>query len=97
MLAVGGIGVEALGLASWRACPVAEWEVDGMIAEIRGLDRLLGEHRGRPGLDRRALRRAVAGFSRTAAETPGLTMEVNPLVVLPEGEGVLAVDVRVAG
>jgi succinyl-CoA synthetase beta subunit len=96
MLALGGVGVEALGLTSWRACPVAEWEVDGMIAEIKGLDRLLGEHRGRPELDRRALCRAVAGLSRIAADSPGLTMEVNPLVALPAGEGVLAVDVRVA-
>ena len=36
MLALGGVGVEALGLASWRSCPVAESEVDGMIAEIQG-------------------------------------------------------------
>jgi acyl-CoA synthetase (NDP forming) len=96
MLALGGVGVEALGLASWRSCPVAESEVDGMIAEVRGLDRLLGQHRGRPALDRAALCRAVSGLSWVAADSPGLTMEVNPLVVLPAGEGVVALDVRVA-
>jgi succinyl-CoA synthetase beta subunit len=66
-----------------------------MIAEIKGLDRLLGEHRGRPELDRLELRRAVAGLSRIAAECPGIAMEINPLVVMHRGEGVFAIDVRV--
>ncbi|MBI2941059.1 MAG: acetate--CoA ligase family protein, partial [Chloroflexi bacterium] len=94
MLAMGGTSVEALGLAAWRLCPLAEWEVDTMIAEIRGLDRLLGGYRGRPALDRRALCRAVARLSQATADLPTGGVEINPLVVLPEGEGTIAVDVR---
>ena len=96
MLAIGGTAVEALGLATWRVCPLAEREVDEMVSEVRGLGKLLDGYRGRPPLDRAALARAVAALSRLALRHPAAGFEVNPLVVLPEGEGVSALDVRVA-
>ncbi len=64
-----------------------------MIRSLRGLP-LLDGVRGRPRADVPALARALVALSRfaVAAGPRLLSAEVNPLMVLPEGGGVLAAD-----
>jgi hypothetical protein len=63
-----------------------------MIEEVKGLAVIRG-YRGLPRGDTAALARAVSAFSALAQVDPRITeAEVNPVIVKPEGEGVVAVD-----
>jgi acetate---CoA ligase (ADP-forming) len=62
-----------------------------MIAEVRALKPLTG-YRGKPAGDVAALAQAIAALSRLAADPAVVEAEVNPLIVRPQGEGVVAVD-----
>ena len=64
-----------------------------MIEQVRGLAVIRG-YRGLPRGDCDALAQAVASMSQLAA-LQGRTVseaEINPLIVKPEGRGVVAVD-----
>jgi succinyl-CoA synthetase beta subunit len=67
-----------------------------MVAEVRLLQTVCGL-RGRPRGDLEALARAVCALSQLAVrpELGVLEAEANPLMVLPEGQGVVAVDALV--
>ena len=69
-----------------------------MIAELAGA-RVLEGVRGRPRCDLDALAGAVAALSRFAAAHADVieSVDVNPLAVLPEGEGALALDALIVG
>lgn len=85
MLGLGGIFVEVLQDVVFRLAPVTEQEALGMIAELRGATLLEGA-RGTAPLDKVALARALAALSRFAAAADWVqSVEVNPLLVLPEG------------
>jgi len=64
-----------------------------MIARLRGFPILTGV-RGKPPADVDALCRTVVGVSNLAVslgdQLAGL--DINPLIVLPKGQGVIAVD-----
>jgi hypothetical protein len=64
-----------------------------MIDELRGAALLRGS-RGRPMADLGAFARAVAAISRFALAQGDRvhSLDINPLLVLPEGNGVLALD-----
>jgi acetate---CoA ligase (ADP-forming) len=91
MVATGGIYAEIYRDRSLRLAPVDAEMAREMIAEVRGLKLLTG-YRGKPAGDITALAQAVAALSRLAAEPAVVEAEVNPLIVRPEGEGVVAVD-----
>jgi acetate---CoA ligase (ADP-forming) len=57
---------------------------------------LLAGFRGRPAADLDALIAAICGLSELYLDHRHLLtdLEVNPLIVLPKGKGVRAVDVR---
>ena len=67
-----------------------------MIAELK-VARLLAGYRGRPAADLDALVAAICGLSDFYLEHRHLLsdLEINPLIVLPERQGVRAVDIRV--
>jgi len=68
-------------------------EALAMIAELRGVALLRGA-RGRPAADIDALADALVGVGRLA-ETHAASLralDINPLVVLDEGRGAIAVD-----
>jgi hypothetical protein len=67
-----------------------------MLDELRGGTVLHGT-RGRPASDVEALALAVVRVSELAAGLPpGIRgVEINPLLVLPQGEGVLMLDVAI--
>jgi acetyltransferase len=94
MLGLGGLWVEALGLRAWRLAPFRPGDADDLIGEAVGLGALLAGARGGPRLDRPALVDAVEAFAAWCAEVGGSleAAELNPLLVRPEGQGVVAVD-----
>ncbi len=67
-----------------------------MIAEVKGA-RLLQGFRGRPAADLDALQDTLVSVSHFAMHMAGHLMEldINPLMVLPSGRGVKAVDALV--
>jgi len=90
---LGGTAGEALGDLSARVAPLAREDAEAMIDELRGA-RLLGPFRGRGPLDRPALAEAIVRLGSLAAALGERLCEadINPLFVLPEGEGCLAAD-----
>jgi hypothetical protein len=64
-----------------------------MIDELRGRPLLAGV-RGRPPADVAALQDALVGLAALAEAHRGRlrALDINPLLVLPEGRGVVAVD-----
>ena len=92
MLGAGGVLAEIYRDFSLRLAPVTEEEALRMIEEVKGLAVIRG-YRGLPRGDTAALARAVAAFSALAHLGDRVAeAEVNPLIVKPEGEGVVAVD-----
>jgi acyl-CoA synthetase (NDP forming) len=96
MLAAGGILAEIHRDRSLRLAPIDLAEARAMIGEVAALKVLAG-YRGRPHGDLDALAQALVALSRLAvADGPGVAeAEVNPLIVLPKGHGVIAVDALV--
>ncbi len=96
LVGLGGVLVEALGDIAMRLLPVDEAEARTMLMELKARA-LFGAFRGRTPRDVDAAARAIAGLSRLflAYRKALAELEFNPLIVLGEGEGVRAVDVRV--
>jgi acetate---CoA ligase (ADP-forming) len=91
----GGVLVELVGELAYRMLPVSEAGVETLLDETR-LGGLLGGFRGAPAADRGALVRALIGLCDLFQASPWLEeIELNPLIVLPRGEGVFAVDLAV--
>jgi acetate---CoA ligase (ADP-forming) len=96
VVGVGGLDVESLGDVAMRLAPVSLTEAHAMLAELRGSATLHGT-RGRPPADVEALAQAVVSISQMAAALPPnvTSVEINPLLVLPAGQGVLMLDVAI--
>lgn len=94
---IGGIFVEALGAVARRLCPIAPADAREMIAEVPGMQRILGGYRRCPAADVDALIDALCRLSHAAISAGGLLAEVdiNPLAVLPKGQGVKVLDALV--
>jgi acyl-CoA synthetase (NDP forming) len=92
----GGILVELLKDSSLRLPPLSREEALEMIHETRGA-RLLQGFRGRPPADIDALADALVRLSQLAVDLGDLiaALDINPLMVLPRGQGMRAVDVLV--
>ena len=93
---LGGIYTEVLKDVAFRLPPLSLAEAHDMIREIRTYPLLTGV-RGRPRADVAALAEAMVALSRLALDFRDEVDEIefNPLMVLPEGQGVLAVDTLV--
>jgi acyl-CoA synthetase (NDP forming) len=89
----GGIYVEQLRDVSLRVVPIDGTDAAAMIAELRGAAILSGA-RGRAPADTRALADAIVGVAALAeAHRDSLrALDINPLLVLDDGHGVVAVD-----
>ena len=98
MVAAGGVFTEIYRDRSLRMAPVDLDTARDMIAEVRGLKVLAG-YRGKPAGDLDALARAVVALSQLALDETVAEAEINPLIVRPAGQGVIAVDalVKLAG
>jgi acyl-CoA synthetase (NDP forming) len=95
MFGLGGVYVEALADVSFRLAPLSRQDAEEMIREVRSA-KLLEGLRGAPPADRSALVDAIVRVGQLAADCPEITeLDVNPLMVLPAGQGALAADVRI--
>jgi acetyltransferase len=87
--------VEALADVSFRQAPLTAEDAAQMIDEVRSA-RLLTGLRGAPPADRAALIDAIVRIGHLAADHPEIAeLDVNPLLVLPAGQGAIAVDARI--
>ena len=93
VVGIGGIFVEVLQDVAMRVAPLTKGDALDMIGELKGY-RLLQGMRGEPASDIDALAEALCRFSRLAMDAPDeiAEIDVNPLVVLEEGRGVVALD-----
>ena len=93
MVGLGGIFIEVLKDFRLARCPLDVAEAERMIRSLRGFP-LLDGARGRPKADVVALARALSALSAFAAAAgPRLaSVDVNPMLVLPVGEGCFAAD-----
>jgi acyl-CoA synthetase (NDP forming) len=91
MVAAGGVFTEIYRDRSLRLAPVDLDTARDMIAEVRGLKVLAG-YRGKPAGDLDALARALVSISRLALDGTVAEAEINPMIVRPAGQGVVAVD-----
>jgi acyl-CoA synthetase (NDP forming) len=98
VVGAGGILVELTRDLATRLLPVGAQEARQMIDGLK-VRRLLAGYRGAPAADIAAAVRAICGLSDLFLQHAHLLrdIEINPLVVLPAGQGVRAVDVRVLG
>jgi acyl-CoA synthetase (NDP forming) len=96
MLAAGGVLAEIHRDRSLRLAPIDIAEARAMIGEVASLKALAG-YRGKPPGDLEALAQALVSLSQLAVHDGSAVAEaeVNPLIVLPKGQGVVAVDALV--
>jgi acyl-CoA synthetase (NDP forming) len=93
MFGLGGVMVEALRDVSFRLAPFDTAEAHCMIDEIKARPVLDG-WRGRPPADLDALAAALVALSQFAASAGDRleSVDLNPFVVMPRGEGAMALD-----
>jgi acyl-CoA synthetase (NDP forming) len=96
IVGLGGIYVELLRDVALRLAPVSAAEARAMLSELRGAA-LLDGLRGQPPADVGALVATIERFSCFAAGLPPevASIEINPLLVHPPGQGVSMVDAAV--
>jgi acyl-CoA synthetase (NDP forming) len=94
MFGLGGIYVEVLKDVVFRVAPITREEAREMIGKIRSAALLRGV-RGEPRKDLAALAEAIYRVSALVTTVEEISeLDINPLLVLPEGEGCLVLDAR---
>jgi acetyltransferase len=96
MFGLGGIFVEILKDVSLRVAPLTREDAMAMIEEIKGFKVLAGA-RGRAKADIPAIADVLVKVSRMAVDLEDhfVELDINPLIVLPEGQGVRVADALV--
>ncbi len=96
LFGAGGMMVEVYNDVALRMCPVSLAQAHEMISQIKGSKLLMG-FRGRPEADTDALAETLVQVSHLAVHLEGRLSEldINPLMVLPKGQGVKAADALV--
>ncbi|MCL4263268.1 MAG: acetate--CoA ligase family protein [Anaerolineae bacterium] len=94
MFGSGGVEVEGLADVAFALAPLTEADVNYLLTQTWAGRKLAG-FRHLPPADETAVRHTLLCLGQLAADFPELAeIEVNPLLVLPEGQGVWAVDAR---
>jgi len=82
MLGVGGVLAEAVADVAFRLVPITPVDAEEMIEDL-ALQRLLGELRGEPAVDRAALADVLLGLSSAAEQRDDLaSADLNPLLIV---------------
>jgi acyl-CoA synthetase (NDP forming) len=91
---IGGVNVELWKDVAFRVHPLTDVDAREMLEQIRG-KALLDGFRGAPPADKDALVEAILRVDRMIADNPEIQeLDINPLLALPPGEGVVAIDAR---
>jgi acyl-CoA synthetase (NDP forming) len=95
-IGLGGVAIELFKDVAWLALPTHSQAVREALSRLR-LAKVLKGFRGKPAADVDALVDAAVRFGDAfVATTPAAAeIEINPLIVLPAGRGVVAVDALV--
>jgi len=94
MFGLGGIYVELFKDVAFGIAPLTRADVNRMIDNTKA-SALLAGIRGGAKLDREALVDLILRLSAIALNHPAVQeMEINPLLILPDGQGVMALDTR---
>jgi acyl-CoA synthetase (NDP forming) len=90
---IGGVAIEVLRDFALRQLPLREGDAEVMIGEIRGAA-LLGAVRGQPAADVPALARCLyaLGDFAWANRQDIAEIDLNPIKVLPAGQGAVVLD-----
>ena len=94
----GGIFVELFDNAAERRLPPFDKsEAETMISRSKTAEKLLGGFRGRPRADRAALVKLIGDFAALVARLGDdvAAIDLNPVMVLPEGKGAKIVDAAI--
>ncbi len=95
MFGSGGVEVEGLKDVEFALAPLPRQEAEFLL-ESTWAGRKLKGYRNLPAGDREAVLDALLRLAQLAADFPQFAeLEINPLRVLPEGQGAYAIDVRV--
>jgi len=96
MFGLGGIFVEILRDVSIRVAPITFEEALKMIQEIKGFKVLAGA-RGREKADIQAIANVLVKVSNLGTDLEDIIneLDINPLIVLPEGQGICVADALV--
>ncbi|HSE09342.1 MAG TPA: acetate--CoA ligase family protein [Nocardioidaceae bacterium] len=91
-LGPGGVLTELVDDVALRLLPVTTRDVEEMVDQTR-LAKLLAGLRGAPPADRAALVETVVRLAAVVGSWPaGFSLDLNPVTVLPDGEGVRILD-----
>ena len=93
LLGMGGVAAELFRDTAMRLLPLGRADAEAMLRELKSWP-LLDGFRGAPRCDVAALVDAILAFA-AMAEALGdrlVEAEINPVFVMPEGQGVRAVD-----
>jgi acetyltransferase len=91
---LGGIYVETLKDVAFRVAPFSRQESFEMLGEIRS-SALLDGVRGEPPVDKEALVDALLRIAQLVMDFPEIEeLDINPFVVYREGQGGIAIDMR---
>jgi acetyltransferase len=94
MFGLGGIEVEGLKDVQFALAPLGVREAESLLDKTWAGQKLRG-FRNIPAADRKAVTQTVLRLGQLAADFPELAeIEINPLRVFIQGQGVVAVDVR---
>jgi acetyltransferase len=95
MFGSGGVEVEGLEDVAFALAPATGEEIDSLL-DATWAGRKLAGFRSLPPADRGAVAEALGRLGQLAADFPELAeIEINPLRVLPAGQGAVAVDARI--
>ncbi|HEY8544942.1 MAG TPA: acetate--CoA ligase family protein [Acidimicrobiales bacterium] len=82
MLGVGGILAEAVADVAFRLVPITRVDAEEMLDDL-ATQKLLGEFRGEPAVDRDAVVDVLVGLSQAAVDRPDLvSADLNPLLIV---------------
>lgn len=95
MFGLGGTFVEALQDVTFRLAPMWEISAEIMIRSIKAYKVLRGL-RGLPPSDIEAIKDCILRLSQMVSDHPEIAeLDINPLIVYPEGEGCVVADSRI--
>ena len=94
MFGLGGVYVELFKDVGFGIAPLSPGRAYQMVESTRA-GRLLKGFRGSPVYDEKAVVQAIGRLSQLALDHPEISeVEINPLLVLPDEQGALALDAR---
>jgi len=94
MFGIGGVFVEVFQDVAFRLAPLSRNGARNMVRAIKGYKLLTG-YRGAPKTDIATIEKMLVGLSEMVLNHPEIKeLDINPLLVHPEGQGVTVADCR---